>query len=401
MFKLVYLKLRSIYKQLSELYASVAVAKPFNLIVLYLILTSFLGVWIIQIKFTSDNESLTIIKNSEVLQNQKRVDAQFPQNQTHRYFQHHLTTLGFYAEVIIRLKQFASDQNYSNYIQNNLLNQTYLNEYNKFYDSLLNLTIEGKDGAPLKYTDLCPMRVNKPAVEGSILRHKIFQQKLLKQEIGFAKGDLGAIIIDGDLKDGTSVNFVFGKLRKYKCTADKYTGSSNCVVTHFGQIRNRFDLLSNSPMQKQLSIKFMHKFADYMSNVKSDYFEFSFHTSHTLETEIYKYSKFDLKYVYYMFMAFWISYFCLMCIDFDYVSMSSMLNGIRAFRTASGASRASQFHMWLLRFMSVLFNGSGFLALVTFTQFLITIISTLGVMSFLDVAINKLLYTVIFVLMSM
>ena len=179
MFKLVYLKLRSIYKQLSELYASLAVAKPFNLIVLYLILTSFLSVWIIQIKFTSDNESLTIIKNSEVLHNQKLIDAQFPQNQTHRYFQHQLTTLGFYAEVIIRLKQFANDHNYSNYKQNNLLNQTYLNEYNKFYDNLLNLTIEGDDGATLKYTDLCPKRLNKPAVEGSILRHKTFQQKWL------------------------------------------------------------------------------------------------------------------------------------------------------------------------------------------------------------------------------
>lgn len=409
MFRLVYSKLKKTYIRISKIYALFAVNKPFNLITFYLILTLGLTVWLFNTKLISDTETLTYIKNSISLKNMKIISNEFPQDQYNRYFQHQLTNLGHYAEVIIKLKSgkktYPADNYYSDYETNNFLNESIFKEYNKFYDDIIQIKIENdyqekdlitKDTNNTKnfvsYLDICPKRMKKAAVEGSVVRNEIFQKKLLNYEVYYLENDPGALIIDAQIGDGTSSNFVFGKLRKQNCSQSK------CYITHFGQIRNRFDLLSTTPKERYLSVKFLHEFVDRLSTLQSEIFDFSFHTSHTLESEIVKYSIYDTRFVITALILFWLTFFVLMSFDIDSLSYKVISHEVKQFRqnikVNSVLFEVAKFflHFWL--------NGSGFMVMITFIQFLLTLLSTVGLLSLLQVPVNQLLYTIVFALMS-
>lgn len=398
MFRLVYTKLQKIYKYVSKLYATLAVDRPLSLIAFYLILTLCVSIWVFQIRLITDNESLTYVKNSDYLKNKKIIEREFPQEQKTRYLQNQLTGLGYYAEWIVKLKNRnrvpSPGKIYSDFETNNFVNETVLAEYNKHYDDILRLTIEDdfqkesrNSTRYVDYLDICPMRMGSPAIEGGIVRLKSFQEKLLKKEASYQKNDPGLLIIDAAAQQGSSCNYAFGKLLKSKCIRD------DCFITHIGQIRNRFDLLSITDEEKHISEKFLHKFVKHMENIQSDILEFSFHTSHTLETEIIKYSAIDVKYAYLTLGSFWFSFFVLMSIDIDFLSWKIVS------REFENLKKNPWTHLFKL-FCRFWLNGSGFMVMTTFYQFVMTILSTLGLMSLLDMAINQLLYTIIFVLMS-
>jgi len=340
----------------------------------------------------------------------KIINTEFPQEQHNRYFQHQLTDLGYYAEVIIKLKSgkktYPAGEYYSDYETNNFLNKDIFKAYNIFYDNITDLTIEDDYKGPdlvnqnnsrtfVSYEDICPKRINKPAVEGGILRNIIFQNKLLKNEVFYLKNDPGALIIDGDIGDGTSSNFVFGKMRRQNCNLDSQ--ENKCFITHFGQIRNRFDLLSTTEKERYLSVKFLKEFANHLSKLQSDIFDFSFHTSHTLEDEIVKYSIYDSRFVIIALILFWLVFFVLMSFDIDSLSYKVIRHEINQFRQNIKANSVCYemtrffLHFWL--------NGSGFIVMITFIQFILTLTSTVGFLSLLQVPINQLLYTIAFALM--
>ena len=108
MFELVYTKIQKKYKYVSKLYAMLAVDKPFSLIAFYLISTLCLSIWIFQIRLITDNESLTYVKNSDYLKNKKTVDHEFPLEPKNRYFQNQLSDVGYYSEMILKLKNQLS-----------------------------------------------------------------------------------------------------------------------------------------------------------------------------------------------------------------------------------------------------------------------------------------------------
>lgn len=400
MFRLVYSKLHKIYKSICKLYTAFAIDKPLNLIALYLILSLCLSVWIFQIKIITNNESLTYVKNSDYLKNAKIISEVFPEDQHTRYFQNQLLDNGYYAEIIVKLKghvqTYPPNDIYSDYETNNFINATIFKAYNQLYDEILNLTIKNdysnknesnQKANYVNYYDLGPRRMNNLAIEGGIIRDLSIQDRLLKHELTFIKNDPGKLIIDSSLGDGTSVNFVFGNLHKETCD------DQDCTITHVGQIRNRFDLLSMSEEERYLSIKFLSKFVEHMKSLESDLFDLSFHTSHALEPEIISYSIKDLKWVGVMLGMFWLTFFLLMSLDIDFLSFKTISNAWMKFRKDA---KCRQFFKFFLRFW---LNGSGFMVMITFIQFVITISSTLGIMSLLDVPINQLLNTIVLVLM--
>jgi hypothetical protein len=358
------------------------------------------------------NEELTSIKQSEYETNAQLIRKTFKHEPYTRYFQHQLADLGYYVEFIVRLKHTSHGHLYNETY--NFLNESILDEYNQLYDKVLRLKIENEPGnKSFYYTDLCPKRLHKCAIEGSIIRNEVFQEKFLKKEIKYDRNDVGCVYVDPMLLDGTSFNFAFGKNRKQKCKKNE------CFITQVSMIRNRFDLLANNSTEIKLALKFMDRFVDFMSQLKQNetsfkYITFSYHASHTLEAELAKYSANDLKCIGVSFLVFWFVYLLILIFEFERFRLKNFCRKISFLlqckkETDINTSFKSKFSSNL----KTLFGESDsrtkvnlhisdimFLVLISFLQFLITIMASLGLMSLIGFSVNQLLYSIVFVLMS-
>jgi hypothetical protein len=186
------------------------------------------------------------------------------------------------------------------------------------------------------------------------------------------------------------MDFTFGKTRRQKCLPDPETSDTKCTIKAFTVLRNRFDFNFETGVSRRLAIMFMHEFIKYMQSIEKvnmyPHFNISYHTSHTLQDEIVKYSTYDLKYVGFMFLAFWCVYILLMWFD---LALLKMLVFTRSHTLANFFNKLNWFFI----------NNSGLLILATLVQYFGTIIATLGLMSLFGVAVNQMLYTILFVLM--
>lgn len=416
MFRVVYIKLRNFYNLTCQFYTSIITEHPTVSIVCYLLLMVIFGFGLFQIHFNADNEILTLVRNSQVLQDAAKIRQLFPEDQSKRFFSHQLTDLGHYFEFIILLKypnDIVAPENNCDLLKNEslvnksylkkftLVNKTLIEEYNAFYDSILRIKIEDSVENQTRFynfSELCAKRLNKCAVEGGIMRAQSWQNNLYDGGIEYDKDDPIRAHVDTEAVDGTSVDFVFGSCRKDTCDTWK------CKSKDIMLIRNRFDLLARTQKEKELAIRFMHTFADFMQNITTfnnhqyPYFDFSFHTSHTLETEIRKYSLNDVYFVFLTFISFWLVYFLLIFIDIS-TGMKDWLNSKMTEKQTNDLEerRDGLDKLFSLKYLCI--NSCGLFALVSFVQFIFTLVSSLGMLFLVGISANQLLYTVLFVLM--
>jgi hypothetical protein len=402
MFKSVYIRFRNIYNSISKLYVSIIVHHPFATIVCYLLLITSFSLGLFQIEFDRDNERLTELRVSKFRAHKQTLDERFKVNLEERFFQYKLTNLGYYIEFIITLRN--SSKSFCK------KNPELLEAYNRFYDGILELKVIDypsnsvyenspsisnfeEDPSVYSYENLCAKRMGKCAIEGGLVRQSVFQEDFLKGQISYEKNDPKTLYIDPIAQDGVSIDFTFGRNRTKKCV--KQNEGENlkvmCYIKKAYLIRNRFDFLFGTEKQKQLSVKFMHEFVKYMESIEkvnmySD-FNISYHTSHTLQAEIEKFSQLDLKYVALMFFSFWCIFFCLMWFDLNLIKILLSTN-----------SRSLMIFLNKLNWFFI--NSSGLLIFATVVQYLSTIVASLGLMSLFKVPINQILYTILFVLMS-
>ena len=170
-------------------------------------------------------------------------------------------------------------------------------------------------------------------------------------------------------------------------------------------IRNRFDLLYTTKKQKERSIKFMNQFVDYMSKMShnennSSLFEYSYYTSHTMEQELEKYSLNDLKYVMITFILFWIVYIILSVLDFDFLFIRIRLYLIKKITSKKTCSKLDNEMSSSKQNIDFFIKKNIFIPLMSIAQFFFTIIASLGLISLLGIEANQLLFSSIFVLMS-
>jgi len=130
----------------------------------------------------------------------------------------------------------------------------------------------------------------------------------------------------------------------------------------------------------------MHRFVDYMRYVevtkKFPLFDISYHTSHTLQTEIEHYSKLDLPFIGLSCLLFWLLFIVSMIFDLNFLNILKCKRYFKSFEWSN---------IWL--------NKCGLLFLSTIFQLFMTIISSIGLISLLGIQINQLLLTVLFILM--
>ena len=403
-FNFVYQNTRSFYNWVVKYYVSFILKHPFLTIIVYLLVIVSFSTGLYQLKFITDNERLMSVKNSQIDLDIQKIQSHFREDPYEKYFQHHLLDIGYYVEVIIFLKCSEKQENdlqSINFDECNILNNTYLKDYNQFFDSIISLKILSSDlnnqSKNFTYHDICPKRTNRCAIEGGILRSELFQKKLLNNQIGYSKNDPTHIFIDSDLVDGTSIDFLFGKYRREKCE------KNDCFVNGSIVIRNRFDLKSNSLLEKTLALKYMDTFVEHMNELKkNNYFKnfnFSFYTTHTLGQEIEHYSKFDLKYVFVSLVIFTFIYFLLML---------SPISNFKLFITQKRSNCSNNcedtsnnpFDENLHKYGISLLKKALLLIIILILQLFFTLFSGVGLASLIGVQTNSLLYSIFFVILS-
>lgn len=131
LFRVMFCKQRDIYNFAASAYASLVVKHPVTWITVYLLLVVSLSLGLFQATLIVDNESLTLVRNSEAERDRALIDATFPLVQDKNYFQHKLSTFGYYVEIIVQLQ--------SPY--RSFYNSIVLNQFNSFYDEIISLNI--------------------------------------------------------------------------------------------------------------------------------------------------------------------------------------------------------------------------------------------------------------------
>lgn len=70
----------------------------------YLLLVISLSLGLFQATLDKDNQRLTMPRTSEAELDRVRIERTFTMDQKEHYFQHKLTTFGYYVEVIVALR---------------------------------------------------------------------------------------------------------------------------------------------------------------------------------------------------------------------------------------------------------------------------------------------------------
>lgn len=187
---------------------------------------------------------------------------------------------------------------------------------------------------------------------------------------------------DTDEVDGVGFTVLFGKYRKEEKMRNPTTGEplNGNVIVHAGVFRLRFDLLSTTEKEKMLAQKYMIKFVELMGRIETENrynnLNISYHASYLLNAEIEKYSVVDTKFILLAFVIFAAT-----------LSLSMWLN--------LGSFKLSEFSV-----KSIFTNGAGYLPIFILFQFILTITSTFGTTSLLNIATNQLNLTIIFIFLS-
>jgi hypothetical protein len=144
--------------------------------------------------------------------------------------------------------------------------------------------------------------LNKCSIEGGIFNADQFQKNLLNKQIGYDELDGRELYMDAGVNDGTSLNFLFGTER------DEVFNTNKEENKHYGReklivgvkyVRNRFDLIYDTPEMTKLSLLWLNRFVDFMKENSTklfNYIDIAYSTSHHLEKEIEYYSRIDAKY---------------------------------------------------------------------------------------------------------
>ncbi len=90
-----------------------------------------------------------------------------------------------YIDVCSQLEDKLLDNNFLKSFS--FINETLFRDYNKLFDEIfysINISdIVNNSATTYNYSNLCPKRLNKCAVEGGVMRASSFQRNLLKNEI--------------------------------------------------------------------------------------------------------------------------------------------------------------------------------------------------------------------------
>jgi hypothetical protein len=393
MFRSTFAKLRDFYNKSSHLYASFLVHNVSLILVVYSIFIISLSFGIFKIEFINQTqmEEYTIPRESESKQDIIKIKNTFYFNQTQNYFAHRLTDIGYFVEIIITPK---SSNNTTN---NDLIHQKYLNDYNYIYDKIINLEIHDvESNKTLKYSqDLCSKRLNKCAIEGSVMRLKTFQEQLLERKLFYAENDVNEVYVDTSAVDGTSFNFIFGVAKNRSESCEESEPVNKCFIRRVPVIRTRFDLLSMSENEKRHALDFMHVFVRFMQTIDSiddpNYkhnLNISFFASQTTQEEITHYSTLEMNYIFVSIIAFWFCFSFVICFD-----VSSWFASIRNYIYAE----LKIVKITKSQTQSICIDGAGLLILLVVFQIIFNFVASIGLLSFLNVCQSQFISIVIFI----
>ena len=241
-----------------------------------------------------------------------------------------------------------------------------------------------------------------------MIRKEKFQQDLLKKRVYYEEHDRQGVYMEAFIMDGSSVNFLFGKKEDRIEEFDKKMGIGSYgrkfVILGAKVLRTRFDLLYDTDEMKELSVKWMFAFSEKMAelNGQLSHLEILYFTSHTLESQIEIYSKFDLPFIMTSFAVLVLFYVLFVIID------GRLLNRIFSCKWASGAQQQdSSSTLEASTDSQAAFNISlstelkmkAMLIMVCFLKVFFTSLATIGLMALISFDFNMTLVTLFIALL--
>ena len=213
---------QKIFNKFSKYYTLFLFEHKYVFIFCYLLMLIAASFGLLQLRADESNQHLVYVTNSRALANRRHLEQLFVKRDY--YFQHQLFDTGYYVEFMAMANERRPGHlsSHANLMSDefNLINASYLSEFNLVYDQVVNLSVEdSKTNETFTYlNDLCPWRNQICAIEGSVLRTPSFQRKLLAHRVDYERDDPKEVHMDTESNDGSSLMFLFGnKYRKEKC----------------------------------------------------------------------------------------------------------------------------------------------------------------------------------------
>lgn len=149
MFQQVFFKLRHAYNACSRSYVVFMLDRPFHFISAFLVITLMLSFGLFQTQVNMNTQELTYVRDSEAVKHAEIINKTFPLDQHKRHFINRLLDYGYYVEIIVAVKSPNGTHRPTNddllKPEYSLMRREVLDEYNKLYDTILNLEIEEYD----------------------------------------------------------------------------------------------------------------------------------------------------------------------------------------------------------------------------------------------------------------
>lgn len=416
MFANTFIRLKRANNLLAKQYANVVADHFIIIIICYVIVTLIFCSGLIQLRFDAESaETMLEVSDRESARDELKLRDTFKYN-ADRFFLHKIYDIGAFFDIMCLYKSPNRSKldSYADLMRAdyNLINENYLNEFNDLFDTIFRFQIESdeekdtmrvehakvKRSSFINYSSICPGRLNKCAIEGGVILVPKTQQKLLNYQIDYYAKDNRTAYSDAELIDGFSFNFLFGLYRRDKLAellpqkplGDRY------IAQHVSSVRIRFELHRNTPEAERLSKKYLNSLLDYLEKIVPEknysYLNLSYFASTSHKREIEKYSQIDLNNLLLSLATFWLLMFAL----FN-VSSSSLDNNTNTNINNNSSSATKRRIVHLTR--KYLINRAGLLPLAILVQFMFTIVSTIGILSYLNVTISPIIAQPVLLLM--
>ena len=229
------------------------------------VLSLLLGLGLLMFEHETRVEELYTPSVSQALKDKKRVQDLFPGNTSGNFYSHQLVDKGKYTEIIITSKKKNK----------NVLRWTIFIEIIRLEEYILSTKFE-YGNKNMSFQDTCAKRHKRCSVDGeSILKFEIFDE-CLKVDIN-----------DPDLMERHEDRFDLKQLSGARMV-------NGCVVAD--ALRLRYNLRQDTPHQRLLAEMWEKRFIERIKTYKSEYIEFFYGASISLDSEMDKDAMADLKF---------------------------------------------------------------------------------------------------------
>ncbi len=249
---------------------------PWGFVFVPLVISGLLAMGLFNLEYEDRLDVLYTPIGSQASKDGERLSQVFPDSTADNFYYHQQVSQPKYAEVIITRKD-AREKNRSSSCadEDNVLSPVAQEEIWRLDNVIRNISVE-QDGVHYKYEEVCAIRDGACAVDG--------QQQLLKNTSNGAFYSVSSDVISG---------------RRHPVLSGVYGTDGSCSKA----LRLRYNLIRNSTMQKDLSIRWEEAFVSHIRNFESPIIAIGYRASKSLDIELREHVVDDIQFIVFSVLA--------------------------------------------------------------------------------------------------